>query len=125
MLGAGVILRKENRFAADNVHNGKSVRQTENGFKAVGDPRLYALLDHDTVNHYLDVVLLVFFQLYIFTQVVHDIVDTDADKAALSRIFKLLDVLPLSSSYNGREKLEFRSQRQSHNSVNHLVDALL
>ena len=65
MLGAGVILRKKHFLSADNVCDDDTARNSRGGFNAVGKARGYPLFYDKSVNDYLNVVLLVFFELYL------------------------------------------------------------
>ena len=125
MLGTGVILGEQYLLAADDVGYGKSARQVENSFKAVGDTGLHALLYDDTVNDYLDIMLFVLVQLYLLGQLIHYAVHTRTDKARLSCAFQLLVILSLAVPYNGSQKLELSALRQLHKGIHHLVDGLL
>ena len=90
MLGTGVILGEKYLFAVDDVRNGKTAREVENSFKAVGDSGLDAIFYNDTVNDYLDIVLLVLVKLDILAEFIHDTVNSCTDKARFSCTFKLL-----------------------------------
>ncbi len=125
MLGAGVILRKEHLLAADNVHESKSIGELEHGLETVRHAGFDAILDDDTVNDYLDVVLFVFVELYFLGELVHDAVNAHADESRAACGIELLCVLTLSVADDRREELELCALRQSHYRINYLVDALL
>ena len=125
VFGTGVVLREEYLIAADNVHESESTGQTEDSLKAVGHTRLDARLYDDTVNDYLDIVLLVLVELDILGKLIHYAVYANADEAGLPCAFELLCVLSLAVPDDRRKELHSGPLGELHNGVYHLVDALL
>ena len=69
-------------------------------------------------------MLLVFFKLYPFTEIIYDSVNTDTNKAALFCTFQLFYKFALFAPCNGRHNLYFCPLGHRHNTVNDIVYCL-
>jgi len=125
MLGAGVVLRKEQVFPIHHADDHQAVGQRGRGFCGIGQTRANVGPNDQTVDHNVDRVLLVLFELDGFGKIIQNSVHPNADKAAATGRLQLLDMLALARADDRSQHLDFRALRQGKHPVDDLVDRLL
>ena len=92
----GVVLRERELLpAARQVDVHQPAREGERRLGRVREPAGNVRFNHESVDDYLYVVLLVLFKLYFFREVVYRAVHTCADITGLLRVLEHLDMLAL------------------------------
>ncbi|MPM39216.1 hypothetical protein SDC9_85849 [bioreactor metagenome] len=121
---AGVVLRKKQLLAVHNCNNGKAVAEAERGFQRIREPAFDALLDHNAVDHRVDIVLKLFIQRGNVRQIVHGSVHADAHIPFPLELVEQFLMLALPPANARRDNLRLRAFRQVEHAVDHLVDGL-
>ena len=94
------------------------------GLQGIGKTALNPLLDHDTVDDDVDVMLLLLVQLDLFGQLTQHPIDDDPGEPLLAQLVEFLLVLPLAASDHGRQQGQPGGGGQGHDLVHHLGDGL-
>ena len=122
---AGVVLRKAQLIAADDIRDEQTARQRTRGLDRVGDAAARVRTDDNAVDDDLDAVLFRLGELEFFGKVMYLAVHAHADIALPAGILEYPAVLALLAADDRRKQLHARLFRQRHQPVDDLVDGLL
>ena len=122
---AGVVLRKAQLIAADDIRDEQTARQRARGLDRVGDAAARVRTDDNAVDDDLDAVLFRLGELELFGKVMYLAVHAHTDIALPAGILEYPAVLALLAADDRREQLHARLFRQRHQPVDDLVDGLL
>ena len=125
MLRAGVILRKEQLLSAYHVDKQNAAGEGAGGLHGIRQPRADFLLDHQAVDHHLNVVLFIFIKLDRFREIINAAIHTHTHIAGFARRIQLLTMLTLSPADHRREHLNLRTLVERHDPIDDLIDCLL
>ena len=125
VLRAGIILREEDILPVHDADDDQTVGQAGGGLDGIREAGTDVRTDDQTVDDDLDIMLLVFFELEFFGQIIDDAIHAHADKATLARSIKLLLVLALAAAHDRCQHLNAAALRQRQNLIHDLVHGLL
>ena len=100
------------------------VGEFQRRFEAVRQTLFHAVLQHHTIDHNFDGVLILFVERGCFFDQVHDIVDLDPLEAAFLQFGQFFAVFPLTTPNNGSEQVKPRAFAHSDRAIHHLGDGL-
>ena len=111
-------------FSIHGIHYKPSLCQIQNGFYGIRQPFFNAFLYNQTVHYNLYIMLDIFIQLDFFAEFVQISVNLYTHITTFSSLLQKFGMGSFSPSYHRCQKLNFRSFRQPHNMIYHLVYSL-
>ena len=120
----GQLFAEKLLFAADHITDHQAVCQMQGCLDGVGQAFGHVFLALKAVNHHLNAVLFIFFQLDVFTGFSGLAVYDQTDIALLFQMVQQLFMLPLLTAHHRRQNLKPGAGLQSLNGVHNLVHTL-
>ena len=104
--------------------NDSTLREVERSFKAFSQTLLAFWFDPQTIDHHINVVLLVFVQLRHAVQINHLTVDPHANKTLRLQACALIVKAALACAHDRGKNRQAFFRWPSHHAVDHLTDVL-